>query len=113
MSYLDICIIGWNLNALMFVVNLLMALRVVSSQDRETLQEESIVLKELKEEMDKYYPNRLYSTFATYLVPFTAFFRMFVRLLEMYSFFQKNQNTKMFHFMVYKYETDINKAKNK
>ena len=49
MSYLDICIIGWNLNALMFVVNFLIAIRVISTQDRSKLQEESMVLKELKE----------------------------------------------------------------
>ena len=50
MSYLDICITGWNLNAFMFVVNLLIAVRTVSTQDRSTLYEESLVLKELKEE---------------------------------------------------------------
>ena len=53
MSYLDICIIGWNLNALMFVVNLLIAVRVISSQDRETLQEESLVLKKIFEKNEK------------------------------------------------------------
>ena len=66
MTYLDICIIGWNLNALMFVTNFLLAIRVISTQDRDTLQEESLVLKELKEELDNYYPYRTYSTFATY-----------------------------------------------
>ena len=50
MSYLDICIIGWNLNALMFVVNFLIAIRVISTQDRSKLHEESLVLKELKED---------------------------------------------------------------
>ena len=49
MNYLDICIIGWNLNALMFVINFLMAIRVISTQDRTKLQEESVVLKELKD----------------------------------------------------------------
>ena len=55
MSYLDICIIGWNLNALMFVVNFLIAIRVISTQDRSKLQEESMVLKELKEENKQFY----------------------------------------------------------
>lgn len=111
MSYLDICIIGWNLNALMFVINLLIAVRVVSTQDRTKLQEESLVLKELKDELDMYYPYRSYSTFISYVVPFTAFFRMSFRLVEMYFFFQKNQEAKMFDYMVYKYSVDIQKAK--
>lgn len=112
MSYLDICIIGWNLNALMFVINFLLAIKVISTQDRDTLQEESVVLKELKEELDNYYPYRTYSTFFTYAVPFAAFFRMSFRFIEMFLFFQKNQNTKMFDFMVYKYTSEINKVKN-
>ena len=45
MSYLDICITGWNLNALMFVVNLLIAIRTISTQDKSRLYEESLVLK--------------------------------------------------------------------
>ena len=112
MSYLDICIIGWNLNALMFVVNFLIAIRVISSGDRTKLQEESLVLKELKEELDKYYPYRTFATISAYMVPFTAFFRISFRLVEMYLFFQKNQNAKMFDYMVYKYSYDIEKAKN-
>jgi hypothetical protein len=113
MSYLDICIMGWNLNAFMFVVNFLLAINVVSRQDRDKLQEESSILKELKEELEKYYPYRTQSTIISYLIPFTAFFRMSFRLIEMFFFFQKNQSAKMFDFMVYKYTTEINKAKNK
>ncbi len=113
MSYLDICITGWNLNAFMFVVNLLIAVRTISTQDKNTLYEESLVLKELKEELEKYYPNRVYSTIITYLVPFTAFFRMSFRLIEMFFFFKKNQEAKIFDYMVYKYNYDIQKAKNK
>ncbi len=112
MSYLDICITGWNLNAFMFVVNLLIAVRTISTQDKNTLYEESLVLKELKEELEKYYPNRVYSTIITYLVPFTAFFRMSFRLIEMFFFFKKNQEAKIFDYMVYKYNYDIQKAKN-
>lgn len=112
MSYLDICITGWNFNALMFVVNLLIAVRTISNQDRSKLYEESLVLKELKDELEKYYPNRIYSTIISYLVPFTAFFRMSFRLVEMFFFFKKNQEAKMFDYMVYKYEFDIQKARN-
>lgn len=113
MSYLDICILGWNLNALMFLINFVMAIKVISSQNSDKLQEESLILKDLKEQMDKYYPYRTQSTIITYIVPFTAFFRMLLRFIEMFFFFQKNQNSKMFDYMVYKYMTEINKAKNK
>ena len=99
------------MNAFMFVVNLLMAVRVVSTQDKSKIHEESLVLKELKEELDKYYPYRTFATIAAYMVPFTAFFRISFRLVEMYLFFQKNQNAKMFDYMVYKYSYDIEKAK--
>jgi len=112
MSYLDICIIGWNLNAFMFVVNFLIAIRVISTQDRSKLQEESMVLKELKEELEQYYPNRTITTLITYMIPFTAFFRMIFRLVEMFFFFQKNKEAKMFDYMVFKYSSDIHKAKN-
>lgn len=112
MNYLDICIIGWNLNALMFVVNLLIAVKTISNADRDKLHEESLVLKELKEELDKYYPYKTFSTIISYIFPFTAFFRMSFRLIEMLFFFQKNQEAKMFDYMVYKYVTEINKARN-
>ena len=111
MSYLDICILGWNLNAFMFVVNFLIAIRVISTQDRDKLQEESLVLKELKDELEKYYPNRTLTTLLTYIVPFTASFRMTYKLVEMLFFFQKNKEAKMFDYMVYKYNFDINNAK--
>jgi hypothetical protein len=111
MSYLDICILGWNLNAFMFVVNFLIAIKVISTQDRSKLQEESLVLKELKEELETYYPNRTLTTLLTYAVPFTAFFRMSYKLVEMYFFFQRNKEAKMFDYMVYKYNLDISKAK--
>ena len=112
MSYLDICILGWNLNAFMFVVNFLIAIRVISTQDRSKLQEESLVLKELKEELETYYPNRTLTTMLTYVVPFTAFFRMSYKLVEMYFFFQRNKEAKMFDYMVYKYTSEIDKVKN-
>ena len=113
MSYLDIFILGWNLNALMFLVNFILAIRVLIGQDREKLQEESMVLKELKEQMDRYYPYRTQTTIITYVVPFTAFLRMSFRLIEMALFFQKNKGSKMFDYMVYKYTNEIQKAKNR
>jgi len=111
MSYADIFIIGWNLNALMFVVNLLLAIGVLKSNDPVSLTKESEVLRELKEELDNYYPNRRYDTLITYLIPFTAFFRVSFRIYEMKMFFDKNKGTKMYDFMIYKYQTDINKVK--
>ena len=112
MGYLEIFILGWNLNALMFAVNFIIAARTISSTNKEQLMKESYVLKELKEDLDKYYPYRTYTTLATYLVPFTAFFRMTFRIIEMFFFFQKNRSAKMFDYMVYKYTLDIKRARN-
>jgi hypothetical protein len=111
MTYSEIFILGWNLNAMMFVINLLLAIFIVKSNDANDLQQQNEKLGRLKEEFDEYYPNRKYETLATYLIPFTAFFRMGFRIVEMLSFFSRNQGTSMFDFMVYKYERDINKAK--
>ena len=111
MTYTEIFILGWNLNAFMFVVNLILAIKVISGNNPEELQEQNQVLTELKNEFEKFYPNRGIETLASYLIPFTAFFRVGWRLIEMMSFFNKNQGTKMFHFMVYKYQSDIDKAK--
>ena len=112
MEYIDIFVLGWNLNALMFVINLLMAVKVVNSNDPEVLREQTEKLGSLKEEFDKYYPNRKKETLLSYAIPFTAFFRMSFRLVEMTMFFSKNSGTSMYDFMVYKYSTDILKAKN-
>ena len=111
MSYGDIFIIGWNLNALMFVVNLLMAFTILKSSDPMDLVKESEQLGLLKEEFDKYYPNRRYETLITYFFPFTAFFRLGFRFFEMSLFFKKNEGTKMYDFMIYKYQSDIDKMK--
>lgn len=112
MDYLEIFILGWNLNAVMFAINFIIAAKTISSANKEDLMKESHVLKELKDDLEKYYPHRTYTTLATYLVPFTAFFRMSFRMVEMFFFFQKNRSAKMFDYMVYKYTLDINKAKN-
>lgn len=111
MTYSEIFIFGWNLNAFMFVVNLILAFTIIKTNDINDLQEQNDILGDLKEEFDVYYPNRKYETFATYIIPFTAFFRMSFRIFEMLSFFSRNKGTTMFDFMVYKYTADINKAK--
>lgn len=113
MSYLDIFILGWNLNALMFALNFIIVLFVVNSYNKEDLKEQSKVLNELKKEFDQYYPYRKYSTLGTYLFPFAAFFRMSYRLLEMKLFLSRNTNSTMYDYMMYKYENDILVAKNK
>jgi hypothetical protein len=113
MSYIDICILGWNLNALMFVTNLLLAVRVIRANNVDEIEEQTRFLEELKLEFDKYYPNRKIEVIASYAIPFTAFFRMSIRILEMFLFFTKNKNTTMYDFMVYKYSCDIQKAKSK
>lgn len=111
MNYIDIFILGWNLNALMFVVNLLLAVNVLRNGDIEQIQEQSKVLDELKSEFDKYYPNRKMEVIISYMIPFTAFFRVSFKIIELVMFFSKNKGTTMFDFMVYKYSTDIKKAK--
>ena len=111
MSYSDIFILGWNLNGMMFVVNLFLAVNVLKSSDVEDLEEESRVLNELKQEFDKYYPNRQYETLISYFIPFTAFYRIVFKIIEMLMFFSKNKGTKMFDFIVYKYQSDIDKVK--
>jgi hypothetical protein len=113
MSYFDIFVLGWNLNVVMFVINFLLVLKIIKTHQRDDLLKQSEVLNNLKKEFDQYYPYRKYSTLATYLFPFAAFFRMTYRLLEMASFFMKNSNTTMYDYMLYKYQNDINLAKNR
>lgn len=111
MTYTDIFVLGWNLNIIMFVINFLIVLRVVSNKAKDDLKGESEVLRQLKEEFDHYYPYRKYMTMLTYLIPFTAFFRMSYRLFEMYMFFNKNAGTGIYDYMMYKYQMDIAIAK--
>lgn len=113
MSYEEIFIIGWNLNLVMFLLNLFLAFKTMSSKSKDDIVKENAILSNLKDEFDKYYPYRKYETIATYLIPFTAFFRMSYRVMEMVSFFNKNSGTTMFDYMIYKYQSDINTAKNK
>lgn len=113
MSYEEIFILGWNLNAFMFVVNFLVAMFVIKNNDPQELQKQNEVLETLKEEFDIYYPNRKYETLLSYVIPFTAFFRVGFRIFEMNLFFIKNKGAKLFDYMVYKYTNDINRAKAK
>lgn len=111
MEYGQIFMYGWGLNMMMFVVNLIIALNVIKSTDITTMSKEHQVLSELKMEIDKYYPNRGYETLVSYFIPFVAFYRVIWRIIEMISFFKKNQNTRMFDFMVYRYQKEIAVAK--
>jgi len=113
MSYEEIFIMGWNLNLAMFFLNLFFALKAISLKNKEQLEAENIVLSKLKKEFDKYYPNRKYETILTYMIPFAAFFRMSYKLFEMNSFFSKNSGTTMVDYMIYKYQNDIEIAKNR
>ncbi len=113
MNYEEIFILGWNLNLMMFVLNFFLAIRAISSKSKDQLAQENLYLADLKEEFDKYYPYRKYETMVTYLIPFTAFFRMTYRIVEMVSFLNRNENTTMVDFMIYKYQSDIELAKNK
>ena len=73
MSYFDILSLGWNLNALMFVINLVLAINIIKTNDISKLHKESKILNDLKTEFDKLYPNRGFETLISYVVPFTAF----------------------------------------
>lgn len=111
MDYGQIFMYGWALNIMMFLVNLFIAFNVIKSTDVTTMTKEHQILGELKLEIDKYYPNRGYETLLSYFIPFVAFYKMVWRIIEMISFFSKNQNTRMFDFMVYRYEKEISVAK--
>ena len=111
MSYEDIFVLGWNLNALMVLINLLLAINIFKSSDPIEMQKNSEVLKKLNIEFEHYYPNRKFETLISFIIPFTAFYRILFRIVEMYLFFQKNHGTKIYDFMIYKYQRDIDKAK--
>jgi hypothetical protein len=112
MSYYDIFSLGWGLNGAMFFINFILAIQTMKTQDPVSLYKQSEILSELKKEFDKFYPNRSYETLISYFIPFVAFYRVGWRLVEMTMFFNKNENAQMFDFMVYKFQTDIQKAKN-
>ncbi|MEA3315806.1 MAG: hypothetical protein U9Q30_08130 [Campylobacterota bacterium] len=111
MTYSEIFILGWNLNAMMFVINLLLAFFIIKKKNPQELEKESRTLRKLKVEFDNYYPNRKYETMLSYAIPFTAFLRISFKLVEMISFFSRNKDTHIYDFMIYKYQSDINKMK--
>lgn len=112
MNYDEIFILGWGLNLFMFFANLFLAIGTLRQSDPAQLHKEHRALHELKEEFDKYYPNRAIETLISYFIPFVAFYRVGWKLFELKMFLSKNNEASMFDFMVYKYEADIAKAKN-
>jgi len=112
MSYDEIFFLGWSLNAFMFFINLFLAITILKASDPTQVYKEHQVLHELKEEFDKYYPNRAIETLISYFIPFVAFYRVAWRFFELKMFLNKNAEASMFDFMVYKYQADIQKAKN-
>ncbi len=111
MSYYEIFVLGWSLNVIMFLSNMLLAFNTFSNKDITELQKESEILKDLKQNHEKLYPYRTYETLISYFIPFTAFFRVGYRYFEMSMFFKANNGTKMFDYMVYSYEKEIDKTK--
>jgi len=113
MSYGEIFLYGWILNAIIFMTNFIIAINTMKQTDMAKMMQEHSVLSELKNEIDKYYPYRGFETLLSYFIPFTAFYRGVYRIIEMNLFFKKNQNTTMFDFMVYRYQKEIQVAKAK
>jgi hypothetical protein len=111
LSYYEIFVIGWKLNALMFLSNLVLAFSSFRAQDINQMQKQSSILGELKSEHESLFPTRKYETLISYFIPFTAFFRIAYRYFEMFMFFKSNKDSAMFDYMVYSYTKDINKKK--
>lgn len=95
----------------MILINVVVVLFVVKTKDPDTLKKQSIVLQKLKAEYDRYYPYHKQTTMLAYAIPFTGFFKIMYRLIEMYLFLSKNKETNIYHFIAYKYTCDIQKAK--
>jgi hypothetical protein len=95
----------------MFLSNLFLAVSSFNPKDITQIHKQSSILRELKQEHAKLFPNRRYETLISYFVPFTAFFRVAYRYFEMFMFFRTNKDTQMFDYMVYTYTKDINKIK--
>lgn len=111
MSYEEIFILGWKFNGFMLVLNMLIVFRALKSRGPIDLRQENEMLEELKDEFSQYYPYRKYGTLLSYFIPFMASFKIFYRLIEMYSFTSKNIDASIFDYMEYKYRLDIQKAK--
>ncbi len=111
MSYEEIFILGWKFNAFMLVLNLFIVLKALKSKAAIDLHKENEMLEELKDEFTQYYPYRKYGTLLSYFVPFMAFFKILFRLIEMFSFINRNSDASIFDYMEYKYRCDIQKAK--
>lgn len=111
MTYEAIFILGWKLNAFMLVLNLLIVFRALKGRGPMDLHKENESLEELKNEFTFYYPYRKYGTLLSYLTPFMGFFKIAYNIIEMFMFMKKNEGTSLFEFMLYRYQRDINRAK--
>jgi len=109
MSYYEIFVIGWSLNFLMFTSNLILAFSTFNSDDIMQMKKQNENLRELKSKHEKLYPYRTYETLISYFIPFAAFYRILYRYFEMYMFYKVNPNTKMYDYMVYSFQKDIDK----
>ena len=113
MSYEEIFILGWKLNFFMLLLNLFIVFRALKSKGPMDLHKENESLEELKNEFTYYYPYRKYVTLFSYFTPFMGFFKISFNIVEMFMFMQKNEGTTLFDFMLYRYQRDINRAKQK
>jgi len=113
MSYEDIFILGWKLNAFMLVLNLFIVLKALRSKGPVDLHKENSSLEELKNEFTHYYPYRKYGTLLSYFTPFMGFFKISFNIVEMFMFMNRNEGTSLFEFMLYRYQRDIDIAKQK
>jgi len=113
MSYEEIFILGWKLNIFMLVLNLFVVFRALKSKGPVDLHKENALLEDLKNEFTHYYPYRKYGTLLSYLTPFMGFFKVGYNIIEMFMFMNKNEGTTLFEFMLYRYQRDIDIAKQK
>ena len=111
MSYEEIFILGWKLNVFMLVLNLFIVLRALKAKGPMDLHKENASLEELKNEFTHYYPYRKYGTLLSYFTPFMGFFKIAYNMVEMFMFLKKNEGSSLFEFMLYRYQRDISRAK--
>lgn len=113
MSYFEIFILGWFLNAFMLLVNSILYVKFMNLQKLDLLDEEIEIIYELQSEVNKYYPNKKGETLFSYLLPFTAFFKTLFLIIEMLNFFIKDENKSMYDFLIHKYFKEIERARAK
>lgn len=111
MSYFDILTFGWFLNISIFLINFLFKARYMKLENMDILEEERVIVNELKNEVLIHYPNKKQEKILTCLIPFTAFFKTIYSFTDMIIFFLKEKNRSMYDFMVYKYFKEIERAR--